>query len=158
MSEKQPVRVFTAMVADLFHCGHVNFLREARALGDHLTVGLVSDRRAASYKRPPVMSFEERRAVVEACRYVDAVMELDENVTDAFMQAHNFRIRAYGTASEAEEARNFRTLWKDMSRAYFRRVPYTPGISTSDIIRRIVGRSDLRPSEPEIPQVPPPGR
>lgn len=137
------VRVFTAMVADLFHYGHVNFLREARRLGDHLTVGLVSDRRAGGYKRRPVMSFAERKAVVEACRYVDAVMELDENVTDSFMRENGFHIRAYGVASEAEEARNFRTLWKDMSPDYFRRVDYTPGISTTDIIARIFQRPDL---------------
>ena len=149
MTESLPVRVFTAMVADLFHYGHVNFLRQARALGDHLTVGLVSDRRAASYKRPPVLTFAERKAVVEACRYVDAVIELDENVTDAFMRAHGFHIRAYGTASPEEEARNFRTLWKDMDPAWFRRVDYTPGISTTDIIRRVLARPDLFPPDSE---------
>lgn len=150
-SGRKPVRVFTAMVADLFHYGHVNFLRRARALGDHLTVGLVSDRRAASYKRPPVLSFAERKAVVEACRYVDDVIELDENVTDEFMRAHDFHIRAYGVANEAEEEMKFRTLWKDMDRAYFHRIDYTPGISTTEIIRRIVSRPDLlalvKPSE-----------
>lgn len=136
-------RVFTAMVADLFHYGHVNFLRELRTLGDHVTVGLVSDRRAAAYKRPPVMQFAERMVVVEACRYVDAVIELDENVTDAFMRAHDFHIRAYGVASDAEQARNFRVLWKDMNPEYFRRVAYTTGISTTEIIARILNRPDL---------------
>ncbi|HUF88040.1 MAG TPA: adenylyltransferase/cytidyltransferase family protein [Thermohalobaculum sp.] len=140
----RPVRVFTTMVGDLFHHGHVNFLRAARALGDHLTVGLVSDRRAASYKRPPVMAFAERRAVVEACRHVNAVIELDENVTDDFMRAHGFGIRAYGVASEAEEARNFRTLWKDMDPGWFRRIDYTPGVSTTEIIARVLARPDLR--------------
>jgi cytidyltransferase-like protein len=137
------VKVFTAMVADLFHYGHVEFLRQARALGDHLTVGLVSDERAAGYKRPPVMSFEERRLVVENSRHVDAVLKLDENVTDEFMRRHGFDIRAYATASREEEERNFRTLWKDMDRSYFRRIDYTEGVSTTDIIRRIRLRDDL---------------
>jgi cytidyltransferase-like protein len=140
--QDRPVRVFVAMVADLFHFGHVNYLREARGLGDHLTVGIVSDRRAASYKRRPILTYAERRPVIEACRYVDAVLELDEDVTDAFMQVHGFDIRAYAVASEAEEQRYFATIWSRMDRAYFRRIDYTPGISTTDILERIRARSD----------------
>ncbi len=149
MSQQQyePVRVFAAMVGDLFHFGHVRFLREARSLGDHLTVGLVSDRRARGYKRQPIMSFAERREVVQSCRYVDEVMELDENITNEFMQRHNLRIRAYATASKAEEERNFATLWKDMNRDYFKRIEYTPGVSTSGIIDRILARTDLTVQE-----------
>ena len=136
------VRVFTAMVGDLFHYGHVRLLKSAASLGDHLTVGLVSDKRAASYKRVPVLTYREREEVIRACRYVDDVMELDENITDEFMERHNFGIRAYACASDEEEARNFATLWKDMNRRYFKRVEYTEGISTSDIIARLRGRLD----------------
>lgn len=145
MSQQQnkPVRVFAALVGDLFHFGHVRFLCEARKLGDHLTVGLVSDRRAQGYKRQPVLSFAERCEVIQACRYVDAVMELDENITNEFMVRHDLSIRAFATASKAEEERNFKTLWKDMDPAYFHRIDYTQGISTSDIIDRILRRPDL---------------
>ena len=136
----RPVRVFTAMVADLFHYGHVNFLREARRLGDHLTVGVVSDRRALSYKRRPVLMCEERKAVVGACRHVDAVIELDEDVTDQFMQSHGFDVRAYAVSSRAEEERYFATIWSRMDRSYFRKVEYTAGISTTDILARIRAR------------------
>ncbi len=139
-----PVRVLTAMVADLFHPGHVNLLRSARALGDHLTVAVLTDARAASYKRRPVMSWEERAAVVAACRHVDAVIPLDQNVTDAFMDAHGFHIRAYAVANDAEKERNFRTLWRDMDRSRFRRLPYTEGVSTTEIIARVRAREDLR--------------
>lgn len=140
-----PVRVFLAMVADLFHYGHVNCLRQARSLGDHLTVGLVSDRRALSYKRRPILTYVERRAVVEACRYVDAVLELDEDVTDDFMRANNFHIRAYAVPDEEQERRYFETIWSHMDRSYFRRIEYTPAISTTEIIDRIGARlaSDL---------------
>ena len=144
MPGAQQTRVFTTLVADLFHYGHVNFLRAARGLGDHLTVGLVSDRRAASYKRRPVLSYEERQAVVQACRYVDEVIAIDDNLTDDFMKARDFQIRAYAVASDDEEARYSATLWKGMDRAYFRQISYTPGISTSAIIDRILIRGDLR--------------
>jgi cytidyltransferase-like protein len=138
----RPVRVFVAMVADLFHFGHVNYLREARALGNHLTVGVVSDRRAASYKRRPILSYAERVPVVAACRYVDAVLELDDDVTDDFMRAHDFHLRAYAVASDDEERRYFETLWHRMDRAYFRRIDYTHGISTTDILERIRAREN----------------
>ena len=141
-ARSRPVRVFVAMVADLFHYGHVNYLREARALGDHLTVGVVSDRRAASYKRLPILTCAERKAVVEACRHVDAVLELDDDVTDEFMRANDFQIRAYAVANEAEEQRYFATLWSRMDRSYFRRIEYTPGISTTEILKRIRARAD----------------
>ncbi len=137
MADRNCVRIFTAMVADLFHYGHVRHLKAARALGDHLTVGLVSDRRAASYKQKPVLSYQEREEVVRSCRYIDDVVELDENVTNAYMARHQFHKRAYACASEAEEMRNFATLWKDMDREYFHRLEYTTGISTSDIRKRI---------------------
>ena len=131
------------MVADLFPIGHIQFLRRARALGDHLTVGLVTDRRAASYKRKPIMTYDERAAVLRGSRYVDAVIAVDENVTNEFMVTHNFRIRAYAVVSEADSERFFRTLWKDMDHDYFFRIPYTEGISTTDIIERIRSREDL---------------
>jgi len=135
--------VFTVMIADLFHFGHVRLLRNARALGDHLTVGLVTDRRTMSYKRRPVMTYEERKAVLENSRYVDAVIPLDENVTNDFMVKHDFQIRAYAVASDADEERFFQTLWKDMDRDYFVRVAYTEEVSTTDIIARVRGRGDL---------------
>jgi glycerol-3-phosphate cytidylyltransferase len=68
--------VYTGGTFDLFHWGHVNLLRQCRDIagGGTVTVGLNTDKFAASYKREPVCTLEERFAVVEACRYVDKVM------------------------------------------------------------------------------------
>ena len=142
-ADQATIRVLTVMTADLFHIGHVRFLRRARALGDHLPVGLVTDRRAQSYKRRPIMTYEERKAVLKSSRYVDAVIAADENVTNKFMTKHNFQIRAYAVVSDADVEHFFQTLWKDMDRDYFVRIPYTEGISTTDIIARIRARDDL---------------
>ena len=67
-------RVYADMVADLFHAGHVEFLRRARELGDELVVGIHSDETVAGYKRAPVMTMAERVRVVAACRHVDEVV------------------------------------------------------------------------------------
>ena len=69
------IRVYTCMVADLFHPGHVAFLRAARQLGDHLSVFILPDAMVEAHKgRRPVMTQAERAEVVAACRYVDAVL------------------------------------------------------------------------------------
>ena len=67
-------RVYVDMVADLFHYGHANFLKQARQFGDFLIVGIHSDKVVEGYKRPPIMSMQERIDTVSSCRYVDEVL------------------------------------------------------------------------------------
>jgi phosphoenolpyruvate phosphomutase / 2-hydroxyethylphosphonate cytidylyltransferase len=57
----------------LIHPGHLNVLRKAAQLGE-VTVGLLTDRAIASYKRLPYMKFEDRRAVVSSLKYVFEVV------------------------------------------------------------------------------------
>lgn len=66
-------KVYVGMSADLLHHGHLNILRVARELGD-VTVGLLTDRAIASYKRLPLLSWDERRAMVENVKGVTAVV------------------------------------------------------------------------------------
>lgn len=56
--------VYVGMSADMVHPGHLNILKRARELGD-VTVGLLTDEAIASYKRVPLMTFEQRRIVIE---------------------------------------------------------------------------------------------
>lgn len=57
---KKPVRVYMDGCFDLMHYGHANALRQAKALGDVLVVGVVSDEEIIANKGPPVLSMEER--------------------------------------------------------------------------------------------------
>jgi phosphoenolpyruvate phosphomutase / 2-hydroxyethylphosphonate cytidylyltransferase len=61
------VDVYVAMAADIIHRGHISLLTEATKYGK-VTVGLLTDRAIASYKRVPYMSFDERKTVVENLR------------------------------------------------------------------------------------------
>ena len=142
---QRPKRVYTRMVADLFHQGHVNFLREARALGTHLTVCVVSDERVVENKgKWPVMNQAERAAVVAACRYVDAVMiETPPSVTPELMQHHGFDIYTFACASE-QERQEKRKLCASLPAEMIQELPYTPGISTSDLVTRILGGAGSR--------------
>lgn len=67
-------RVATFGTFDLFHIGHLNVLRRARALGDWLSVGVSTDELNLSKKGVmPVHCFEERAAIIGAIRHVDDV-------------------------------------------------------------------------------------
>ena len=131
-------RVYTRMVADLFHEGHVNFLRAARALGTHLTVCVVSDERVVENKgKLPVMKQAERAAVVAACKYADAVtMETPPSVTLEFMQQHGFDIYTFACASE-QERRDKYQLCESLPPEMIQELTYTSGISTSELVMRI---------------------
>lgn len=58
--QKKKVRVYMDGCFDMMHYGHANALRQARALGDELVVGVVSDEEIKANKGPPVMSMDER--------------------------------------------------------------------------------------------------
>lgn len=58
--KKKPVRVYMDGCFDMMHYGHCNALRQARALGDQLVVGVVSDAEIIVNKGPPVTPLNER--------------------------------------------------------------------------------------------------
>lgn len=66
-------QVYVGMSADLIHPGHLNLLKEAAKYGE-VTVGLLTDRAIASYKRLPYMTYCEREKVVTALKYVSRVI------------------------------------------------------------------------------------
>jgi glycerol-3-phosphate cytidylyltransferase len=70
--------VLTYGTFDLFHPGHVQLLKRARELGTHLIVGLSTDNFNTLKGKSSVMSYEERKIVLEACRYVDEVIAEDD--------------------------------------------------------------------------------
>ena len=123
------------MVADLFHFGHVNFLRKAREHGDYLLVGVHSDETVASYKRKPILTMDERVASVEGCRYVDEVIpDAPLSVERAWIEKYNIDLVMHGDdfSGDMEEL----CYETPIAMGIFRTVSYTPGISTTEIIKR----------------------
>ena len=66
-------KVYVGMSADLIHPGHLNILKKASSLGN-VTVGVLTDRAIASYKRLPHMTYDQRAAVVSSLKYVNEVI------------------------------------------------------------------------------------
>ena len=65
--------VYVAMCADVLHHGHINILKEASNLGN-VIVGLLTDEAIHSYKRIPLLTFKERKTLVENLKFVDLVV------------------------------------------------------------------------------------
>jgi cytidyltransferase-like protein len=134
-------RVYADMVGDLFHHGHVEFLCRARELGDELVVGVHSDATVESYKRAPVMTMEERLRVVEACRYVDEVIpDAPLIVTEDWIKRHRIDLVVHGDDMDHEALMSMYRVPAAMG--ILRTVPYTAGISTSQILCRLKASAD----------------
>lgn len=69
-----PKRILTYGTFDYLHIGHINILRRAKALGDYLIVGLSTDEFNWLKHKQSHSSFEERKAILEAIRFVDMVI------------------------------------------------------------------------------------
>ena len=133
-------RVYVDMVGDLFHAGHVALLREARSHGDWLIVGVLSDDTAASYKRRPMMTLAERVAVVASCRYVDEVIaDSPDRLTQDFLAEHKIAREVHGDDLTPEGAEA--VYGAALAAGILVSVPRAAGISTSQLIRRVLDRS-----------------
>ena len=68
------VVVYTSGTFDMFHSNHLKMIEYARGLGDTLIVGVSTDELVCSYKRAPIIPFEERQAIIKALRHPDIVI------------------------------------------------------------------------------------
>jgi len=129
--------VFTNGVFDLLHAGHVRYLRQARALGDALIVGLNSDRSVRANKGPgrPLTPEAERAEILEALTFVDAVVIFDEETPLDLITALQPDVLVKG-ADWAEDAVVGRDIIEQRGGRVVR-VPLEPGRSTTAIIRKI---------------------
>lgn len=135
----KPIRVYVDVVGDLFHAGHVQFFKQAKEYGDILIVGIHGDEACISYKREPILTLEERATSIKACRYVDEViLNSPIGITEEWIKEHNIDLVIHGD-DFTEEKKNSQYA-VPIRLGIFRTVPYTEGISTTEIISRIQSR------------------
>ena len=138
-------RVYVDMVADLFHYGHANFLRQAKQFGDHLIVGIHSDEVVKEYKRTPILTMRERVDTVSSCRYVDEVISDAPLVVDLkWLNKHRIDLVVHG--DDFSEHMKQLCYKVPIDLGILRLVSYTSRISTTEIIQRIerhIRKSDI---------------
>jgi cytidyltransferase-like protein len=139
MPAHKPKRVYADIVGDMLHSGHIQFFKQARAHGDYLVIGVLSDEDVESYKRTPILSLTDRVAMVEACKYVDEVIVAPPlRTTEEWLMEHQIDIVVHGDDFNPELLSD--QYGVPMKMGILRLVPYTKGISTTDIIQRIKDR------------------
>ncbi|AIF44612.1 glycerol-3-phosphate cytidylyltransferase [Virgibacillus sp. SK37] len=119
--------IITYGTFDLIHTGHINLLRRAKKLGDHLIVGLSTDQFNSLKGKKAYYSFEQRKSVLEAIRYVDEVIPentWEQKIQD--VQKHNVDVFVMGDDWEGK----FDFLQDHCEIVY---LPRTVGISTTKI-------------------------
>lgn len=131
-----PIRIYASMVGDLFHYGHVEFLKKARALGTHLIVGIIPDNVATTYKRAPILQQDERVKVIAGCKYVDEIItNAPLSINKEFIEQHAIDFVIHG--DDFTEQLLLTYFADPMAMNIMRITSYTPGISTTQIIERI---------------------
>ena len=135
--------VFTNGCFDIMHAGHVHYLRAAREQGDLLVVGLNSDRSVRNIKGAlrPIVDHAMRAQVLVALTCVDYITVFDDPDPLRLILALKPEVLVKGadwTEDRIVGAREVRDAGGDVVR-----VPLVPGISTSEIIRRILEKNTL---------------
>ena len=139
--------VYTGGTFDLVHSGHIRFLKACRRLAGvdgRVVVALNSDAFIQAYKGSlPIMSFDERKELLLGCRYVDAVVaniggadskpSIEQVMPDYIVIGDDWARKDYYAQMQ------FTREWLDQMDIQLVYVPYTPGISTTDIKKRVAG-------------------
>lgn len=129
-------KVITYGTFDLLHTGHINILRRAKALGDYLIVAVSTDEFNTLKHKKAYHSFEERKQILEAIRYVDEVIgENDWNQKIEDVKKYDIDTFVMGNDWEGE----FDFLKEYCEVVY---LPRTSGISTTKIKDELKQKND----------------
>jgi glycerol-3-phosphate cytidylyltransferase len=125
-------KVLTYGTFDLLHTGHINILKRAKALGDYLIVGLSTDEFNLIKHKEAYHSYEDRKEILEAIRYVDEVIpeeNWEQKITDVL--AHQVDLFVMG-----DDWKGHFDFLKEYCEVVY--LPRTTGVSTTKI------KSDLK--------------
>jgi rfaE bifunctional protein nucleotidyltransferase chain/domain len=141
MSVENHTVVFTAGVWDILHVGHLNLLRRARALGDRLIVGVLTDEAAERYKPRPVMPFDQRLELISELRTVDDVVQVDDTNATTLLQQLKPHILVHGSDILKKADWEIGQTWMREHGRQFVVLPYTEGVSSTRLKTTVRART-----------------
>jgi len=120
--------VYTYVCGDILHEGHVLYLENAKALGDKLIVGVLTDEAVMEKKPKPVLSFPERLRLVGALKCVDCAVAQDTYSPTSNLDAIRPDIVVESISHDGDY-----DAWAEMGGIRVVRLPYYPGQSSTKI-------------------------
>ena len=132
----EPRRIMVDMSATLLHHGHTRILKAAAEHGRVIVALTVSEEIRSRKGYDPELSWEERKEILEAIRYVDEVVPSPWMLDDAFLDQHRIDLLVHGD-DNSNAVRPERVLI----------LPRTRGISSSDLRERVVRALGQRNAE-----------
>ncbi|KAM6957504.1 ethanolamine-phosphate cytidylyltransferase-like [Aplochiton taeniatus] len=135
---RRSIRVWCDGCYDMVHYGHSNQLRQAKAMGDYLIVGVHTDAEISKHKGPPVFTQAERYKMVRAIKWVDEIVEgapyvttletLDKYNSDFCVHGDDITLTVDGKDTYEEVKTSGR----------YRECKRTQGVSTTDLVGRML--------------------
>ncbi|MBR1775546.1 glycerol-3-phosphate cytidylyltransferase [bacterium] len=126
-------RVITYGTFDVLHYGHINLLKRARALGDYLIVGLSSDEFNQLKNKKSYYTYEQRKTILEACRYVDLVIP-EENWEQKTSDVQKYQADIFVMGDDWEGKFDFLKEYCDV--VYLPRTPDVSSTQTKDYLKQ----------------------
>lgn len=125
-------RGYTAGVYDMFHIGHLNVIRNAKSLCEHLIVAVSTDELVNDYKhKTPIIPYKNRAEIVSAIRYVDEVVP--QSSMDKRQAALEYHIDAMFVGDDWKGTEKWNKIEKELAEVGIDVVylPHTDGISST---------------------------
>lgn len=139
--------LYTGGTFDLFHSGHVNFLRQCGKIAGpdgEVVVSLNTDEFVKEYKgKAPVYTYAEREKLLLGCRYVSRVVPNfggpDSKIAIEFVNPSIIAIADDWCKKDYYKQMSFTQAWLDERDITLIYIPYTENISTTSLKERIRG-------------------
>lgn len=139
---------YTTGVYDMFHIGHLNVIQKAKEQCDYLIVGVSTDELVQKEKgKTPVISFEERCAIVSAIKYVDEVVpQIDKNKLRAWERYHFDKMFVGSDWKNTQQWKEFENQFEPLG-VEIVYLPHTDGISSTKLTKVIKSILDEKPDD-----------
>ena len=134
---------YTCGVYDLLHVGHINLLKNARAMCDKLIVGLSTDE-ATQYKfKNTILKYDDRKQILESLKYVDSVIPQED--TDKVLAWNKIKFNILFVGDDWYNTPKWNQFEKELKQHNVKLVyfPYTKSSSTTLIKKKIVNINNI---------------
>ena len=138
--------VYTDGIFDLFHRGHVEYLKACKNIFKDLEeveevfliVGIINDKDATGYKRIPIYNENDRYEIIENIKCVNKIIkDAPLIITQDFMDQHKIDYVIHSFSNSNDEGAQNEFFKVPIQMGKFKKIQYYSSISTTDIIKKI---------------------